>query len=237
MIQIDNLIKRVGDKVILRGISLKITKGETVGILGSNGAGKSTLLKVIATLLKPTSGEVVIDGYDLKKEPLKIKAKLGYLPHASLLYDHFTPYENLKFFSKIYNLENSDERIHKLINDVGLKLFTHEPVRSFSRGMVQRIAIARSIIHDPEIILLDEPHTGLDQQAIGILNNVVNKMKERDVTTLMVTHDFPQAAKVCDRIIIVKNGRIADDFYLDGHDIEMLQKRYHAVVGGDQNAN
>jgi heme exporter protein A len=236
MIKIENLIKRVGDKVILKGVSLDIKKGETVGILGPNGAGKSTLLKVIATLLKPTTGEVIIDGFNLKKEPLKIKGKLGYLPHASLLYDHFTPYENLKFFAKIYNLDNMDKRINELIDDVGLKLFTHEPVRSFSRGMVQRIAIARSIIHDPEILLLDEPHTGLDQQAIGILNNVVKKLKERSVTTLMVTHDFLQAAKVCDRIIIVKNGRIADDFLLEGQDINLLQERYHTIIEGDKNA-
>ncbi|MDF2606535.1 MAG: heme exporter protein CcmA [Bacillales bacterium] len=236
MIKIDNLIKRVGDKVILKGVSLNITKGETVGILGPNGAGKSTLLKVIATLLKPTSGEVTIDGLDLKKDPIKIKSKLGYLPHASLLYDHFTPYENLKFFSKVYYLDNVEERIHKLIDDVGLRLFTHEPVKSFSRGMVQRIAIARSILHDPEILLLDEPHTGLDQQAIGILNNVVAKLQERDVTTLIVTHDFLQAAKVCDRIVIVRNGRIADDFLLDGQDINLLQKRYQSVVEGDSNA-
>lgn len=238
MIKINGLVKRIGDKTILRGIQLNIEKGQTVGILGSNGAGKSTLLKVLATIMKPTSGTVTIDGHDMKKEAIKVKQKLGYLPHASMIYDHLSPYENLKFFGSLYHVADLESRIPKLIDQVGLKLFTHEPVRSFSRGMIQRIAIARAIIHQPHILLLDEPHTGLDQSAIQILNQVIEEMKRDQVTTLMVTHDFLQAAKVCDRFIIIKGGKIADDFSIAEGDVSTLYARYKTIVeGGESNAH
>jgi heme exporter protein A len=226
MIETKQLIKRVGDKVILRGVNMSIEQGQTVAILGPNGAGKSTILKVLATLIKPTSGEVVIYNKELKKHSLEIKSLIGYLPHASLLYDHFTPYENLVLFGKLYGVKNVENRAKELIDKVGLSFFLHEPVKSFSRGMIQRVAIARAIIHEPRILLLDEPHTGLDQQAIAILNKVILEMKAQGTTTVMVTHDFKQAAEICDRIIIVKNGKIVDDFMLNDHDLDYVFDKY-----------
>ena len=238
MIEVKGLVKRIGDQTILRGIQLNIEKGQTVGILGSNGAGKSTLLKVLATIMKPTSGTVTIAGNDVKKQALQVKQMLGYLPHASMVYDHFSPYENLKFFGALYHVPNLEKKIPELIDKVGLKLFTHEPIRSFSRGMTQRIAIARAIIHEPQLLLLDEPHTGLDQSAIQILNQVLEEMKENQVTTLMVTHDFLQAAKVCDRFIIIKGGKVADDFSMAEGDVSTLYARYKMIVeGGKTNAH
>lgn len=238
MIEVKGLVKRIGEKTILRGVQLHVEKGQTVGILGSNGAGKSTLLKVIATIMKPTNGIITIDGKDIKKDAIKVKQMLGYLPHTSMVYDHFSPYENLKFFGSLYQVPNLEERVHELIDKVGLKLFTNEPVQSFSRGMAQRIAIARAIIHRPQLLLLDEPHTGLDQNAIGILNQVVEEMKGDQVTTLMVTHDFLQAAKICDRFIIIKGGKVADDFLLANGDVQTLYERYQNVVEGRMtNAN
>lgn len=232
MIEVNGLVKRIGDKTILRGIQLHVKKGQTVGILGSNGAGKSTLLKVLATIMKPTNGMVRIDGKDMKKDAMKVKQMLGYLPHASMVYDHFSPYENLKFFGSLYHVPHLETRIHEIIDKVGLKMFTHEPVRAFSRGMAQRIAIARAIIHRPQILLLDEPHTGLDQNAIAILNQVIGEMRDDQVTTLMVTHDFLQAAKVCDRFIMIKGGKVADDFMFTDGDVQTLYERYQAVVEG-----
>jgi heme exporter protein A len=226
MIQTKQLIKRVGDKVILRGVNLTIEQGQTVAILGPNGAGKSTILKVLATLIKPTSGEVLIDNKDLKKHLVEIKSLIGYLPHASLLYDHFTPLENLVLFGKLYGVKDVEQRAKELVEKVGLSFFLHEPVKSFSRGMIQRIAIARAIVHNPRILLLDEPHTGLDQQAIAILNKVILEMKAQGTTTVMVTHDFKQAAEICDRIIIVKNGKIVDDFMLEENNLEYVFDKY-----------
>ncbi|MFJ5757964.1 ABC transporter ATP-binding protein [Neobacillus sp. NPDC093182] len=232
MIEIKKLTKQADNKLILRGIDLSITQGETVAILGPNGAGKSTLLKVLATLIKPTSGLVKINGLDLKKDHIEVKKMFGYLPHSSLLYDHYTPLENLVFFGNLYGVKDVENRARKLVNEVGLSFFINEPVKNFSRGMIQRIAIARAIIHEPKIMLLDEPHTGLDQGAITILNNVVLSMKEKGCTTLIVTHDFKQAAAICDRIIIVKNGKIADDFKINNKSLSLVSEKYQVLVEG-----
>ncbi|WP_419956172.1 ABC transporter ATP-binding protein [Neobacillus niacini] len=232
MIEIKKLTKQADNKLILRGIDLSITQGETVAILGPNGAGKSTLLKVLATLIKPTSGLVKINGLDLKKDHIEVKKLFGYLPHSSLLYDHYTPLENLVFFGDLYGVKDVEKRARNLVNEVGLSFFINEPVKNFSRGMIQRIAIARAIIHEPKIMLLDEPHTGLDQGAISILNNVILSMKEKGCTTLMVTHDFKQAAAICDRIIIVKNGKIADDFKINNKSLNLVSEKYQVLVEG-----
>lgn len=232
MIEIKKLTKQADNKLILRGIDLSITQGETVAILGPNGAGKSTLLKVLATLIKPASGLVKINGLDLQKDHIEVKKMFGYLPHSSLLYDHYTPLENLVFFGSLYGVKDVENRARKLVNEVGLSFFINEPVKNFSRGMIQRIAIARAIIHEPKIMLLDEPHTGLDQGAITILNNVVLSMKEKGCTTLMVTHDFKQAAAICDRIIIVKNGKIADDFKINNKSLSLVSEKYQVLVEG-----
>jgi heme exporter protein A len=232
MIEIKKLTKQADNKLILRGVDLSIKKGETVAILGPNGAGKSTLLKMLATLIKPTSGLIKVNDMDLKKNHIQIKKILGYLPHSSLLYDHYTPLENIVFFGNIYGVKNVEQRATELIKEVGLSFFLNEPVKNFSRGMIQRIAIARAIVHEPEILLLDEPHTGLDQGAIGILNNVILSMKAKGTTTLMVTHDFKQAAEICDRIIIIKNGKIIDDFRIENQDLGFVSEKYELLVEG-----
>jgi heme exporter protein A len=232
MIEIKKLTKQADNKLILRGIDLSIHKGETVAILGPNGAGKSTLLKVLAGLIKPTSGFVQINGLDLKKNQLEIKKILGYLPHSSLLYDHYSPLENLIFYGNLYGVKNTEKKAIELVKEVGLSFFLNEPVKNFSRGMIQRIAIARAIVHEPEVLLLDEPHTGLDQGAIAILNNVILSMKMKGTTTLMVTHDFKQAAEICDRIIIVKNGKIVDDFKISDNKLDILSEKYEHQVEG-----
>lgn len=230
MIETKALVKTIGDKMILRGINLSIKKGETVAILGPNGAGKSTVLKILGGLIKLTSGEVKINGLDLKKDSYDSKRKIGFLAHNSFLYDHLTPLENLKFFGKLYGVVNIEERAKKLIDEVGLSVFTHDLVQSFSRGMIQRVAIARAIIHEPEILLFDEPHTGLDQQAIKILNDVIIRMKQEGSTILMVTHDFGQAIETCDRFIIIKNGKVVGDLENIDKNLDAITQKYMEQV-------
>ena len=232
MIEINKLTKQADNKLILRGVDLSIKQGETVAILGPNGAGKSTLLKVLATLIKPTSGDIKINGLDVKKDHIEVKKLFGYLPHSSLLYDHYTPLENLVFFGELYGVKDVENKARELVKEVDLSFFINEPVKNFSRGMIQRIAIARAIIHEPKIMLLDEPHTGLDQGAISILNNVVLSMKDKGCTTLMVTHDFKQAAEICDRIIIIKNGKIANDFKINNESLGLITEKYQVLVEG-----
>ncbi len=230
MIETKGLIKTIGDKMILRGINLSIKKGESVAILGPNGAGKSTILKIIAGLIKATSGEVFIDGKSLKKDSYEIKQKIGFLAHNSFLYDHLTPLENLKFFGKLYGVKDVEAKAKQLVDEVGLSFFLHDPVRSFSRGMLQRIAIARAIIHDPEILLFDEPHTGLDQQAIKLLNEVILKMKANGSTVIIVTHDFQQAVQTCERVIIFRNGKLVEDINNVSNNLELVTAKYAEQV-------
>jgi heme exporter protein A len=233
LIKIQKLVKKMGNKMILRNLDLEVKNGETIAVLGPNGAGKSTLLKVIATLYKPTSGKVMIHGIDLNENLNKIREKTGYLPHASLLYEHFSPLENLEFFGKLYGVKDLEKRSKELIKQVGLAFFMNEPVKGFSRGMIQRVAIARAIIHNPLLLLLDEPHTGLDQKAVGILNDVVETNKQKGMTTLMVTHDFKQAATLCDRAIIIQRGIVSDDFPIEVRTEEWLLNKYNEKVGGE----
>ncbi|MGC6588839.1 heme ABC exporter ATP-binding protein CcmA [Paenibacillus sp. Dod16] len=230
MICTQGLVKRAGDKTILQGIDLEINRGETVAILGSNGAGKSTLLKIFALLSKPTYGELKIDNMAVRDHEAHIKRMIGYLPHSSMLYDHFSPMENLIYYGSLYAVENANEKADALLEEVGLSLFRHEPVKNFSRGMQQRLAVARAIIHSPRLLLLDEPHTGLDQQAIMLLNKVIVRMKEKGVTTLMVTHDFKMAAEVCDRIIILQNSCVAEDFQLKNESQSDIEEKYSKIV-------
>ncbi|SES42115.1 heme ABC exporter ATP-binding protein CcmA [Salipaludibacillus aurantiacus] len=226
MIETKALTKTIGEKMILRGVNLKVNKGEAVAVLGTNGAGKSTWLKIVAGLLKPSSGEIFLKGQPRKKDDFEQQKVLGYLGHQSFLYDAFSPVENLKFFARLYHISSPDTRINKLIEDVGLAYFKHEPVRSFSRGMIQRLAIARAILHKPEILLLDEPHTGLDQQAVSLFNRLLLDLKAEGVTIIMVTHDFQQISTVCDRAVVLRKGRIAEDELIRGRPVSWIHSLY-----------
>ncbi|MGD8190463.1 heme ABC exporter ATP-binding protein CcmA [Brevibacillus ginsengisoli] len=226
MIQVHSITKTVGDKAILRGVTFKIERGESVAVLGSNGVGKSTLLRLLSLLTKPTSGEIELMGVNTKKSPDQLKAKIGFVSHNSMLYDHFSPMENLIFHGKLYGVSDCEAKAKRMLDEVGMRKFMHEPVRSFSRGMLQRTSIAKALLASPEILLLDEPHTGLDQQAVVTLNQVMARLKNEGTTCMMVTHDFVQAAAVCDRALIMSQGIISDDFYLEEKDQAALAQKY-----------
>lgn len=226
MIETRGITKMIGEKTILRGVNLHISEGESVAVLGTNGAGKSTWLKIVAGLLKPSTGEVLLNGSLRKKDDYSQQQKIGYLGHQSFLYEAFSPIENLHFFAKLYQMPSPDQRIHQLINDVGLSFFKNEPIRSFSRGMIQRLAIARSILHEPDVLLLDEPHTGLDQQAVMLFNQLLLQYKAEGVTIIMVTHDFQQISTVCDRAVILRKGKIAEDERIRGRPVSWIHSLY-----------
>jgi len=212
--------------MILRGVNLTVEPGESVAILGANGTGKSTWLKIAAGLLKPTSGEVLLHGRKYQKNNYDYQQQIGYLGHQSFLYDAFSPVENLTFFAKLYHMKSPEARIHHLIHYVGLSFFKHEPVRTFSRGMVQRLAIARAILHEPSVLFLDEPYTGLDQQAVQLLNQLLLELKEQGITTIMVTHDFKYLREVCDRIVVLRKGKIAEDEKIRGRPVRWIHHLY-----------
>jgi heme exporter protein A len=173
MIELRKLTKSFGSKYALRGVSLRVMPGESLVIFGPNGAGKSTLIRILSSLSRPTSGTVHIGGLDLATHADGIRRHLGVVSHAPLLYDSLTAEENLRFFAGLYGMSQPEPRIALLLAQVGLTTRRGDLVRTFSRGMVQRLAIARALLHDPEVLLLDEPDTGLDPQAAEMLHDLL----------------------------------------------------------------
>lgn len=215
MIQINGLTKNYGLNPVLRGINLHIAAGECVGLVGTNGAGKSTILRIISTLLQPTSGEVTIGGWPLKTHAHKVRRHIGLVSHQPMLYGDLSAAENLVFFCRLYQLDNREERVMQALRNVGLFARQRDAVRTFSRGMWQRLTIARATLHEPDVLLLDEPFTGLDQDASNLLDELLRKEMANGRTILMITHDLAHGLNLCQRIAILNRGKIVADFASD----------------------
>ncbi|PIE81579.1 MAG: heme ABC exporter ATP-binding protein CcmA [Chloroflexi bacterium] len=211
MIKLEGLIKRYGMNLVLRGIDLQVNAGEFVTLVGSNGAGKSTLMRVVATLLQPTSGKVEIGGWSLPRQAGRVRRHIGLVSHYSLLYGDMTAAENLAFFARLYRLDHAEERVMAALRKVGLYARQRDAVSTFSRGMVQRLTIARATLHEPDILLLDEPYTGLDQDASCLLDDLLGEQHENGRSILMITHDLTHGLSVSDRIAILNQGKIVYD--------------------------
>ena len=208
MIQIKGLVKRYGLNTALRGVDLHVRDGEFVTLVGPNGAGKSTLMRIVATLLTPTEGEVSVGGWDFPKNADKVRRHIGLVSHQTLLYHDLSAAENLVFFARLYQLDNIPGRVDNALKKVGLFARQRDPVGSFSRGMVQRLTIARATLHEPEVLLLDEPYTGLDQDASMLLDNLLAQEVEKGRTIMMITHDLVHGVQHSQRVAILNNGRI-----------------------------
>jgi len=231
MIIAQNIYKKIGNKTILNNINLHIKKGDFVVILGPNGAGKTTLIKILSLLTLPTSGELMISQTSAKRVNLEIKRKIGVISHQTFLYNNLTAYENLDFFGRLYGVNDLRNRIIEVLKEVGLEFTLNDPVKTFSRGMQQRLAIARAIIHNPDVLFLDEPYSGLDQHAIDILNKVLIKGL-KDKTVFMSTHNFEQGLNHSDRVVILNKGRIVNERKTDDMSLEDLKRIYMFHVGG-----
>lgn len=208
MIQVRKLVKRFGPKVVLRGVDFEVEQGEFVVLLGPNGAGKTTFLRILASLARPTMGEVWIAGYRIPQQAAFIRSSLGVISHQPLLYGDLTAEENLIFYGRLYDLHTLNQRVDQVLSLVGLNVQRRDLVRRFSRGMQQRLAIARAILHDPELLLLDEPHTGLDQEAASMLDVVLKEVAAKGRTVVMTTHDLARAADLGTRVDILSKGLI-----------------------------
>lgn len=213
LIDIQGLIKAYDLFPVLRQLTLQIRRGEFVALLGPNGSGKSTLLRMLCGLSRPTAGLIRIGGWELPREVAAVRAQIGLVSHKSLLYDNLSAHENLRFFAQLYNLPNAqiETRIRTLMTQVGLHKRTHDLVRTFSRGMLQRLSIARALLHNPDILLLDEPYTGLDQDASAVLDSLLQAAHAEGRTILMTTHDLNRAATLPTRIVILSRGMIGYD--------------------------
>jgi len=213
LIDIQNLVKAYDLLPVLRQLTLQINRGEFVALLGPNGSGKSTLLRMLCGLSRPTAGIIRIGGWELPHEAAAVRAQIGLVSHKSLLYDNLSAHENLRFFARLYNLPDNqiEARIRTLMTQVGLHKRTYDLVRTFSRGMLQRLSIARALLHNPDILLLDEPYTGLDQDASAILDDLLKAAHADGRTILMTTHDLNRAATLPTRIVILSRGVIGYD--------------------------
>ena len=205
MIKVRGLIKNYGLNAALRGVDLHVKPGEFVALVGPNGAGKSTLLRVVATLLRPTEGEVSVGGWMFPQNAARVRSHLGLVSHQPLLYRDLTAAENLAFFARLYQLDQVEQRVEEALKKVGLYARQRDAVGGFSRGMVQRLTIARATLHEPDVLLLDEPYTGLDQDASQLLDSLLQRESENGRTILLITHDLGHGLELCDRMAILQS--------------------------------
>jgi heme exporter protein A len=209
MITVKKLVKRFGLKPVLRGVDFEVQPGEFVALLGPNGAGKTTFLRILASLSRPSLGEVSIAGYRLPNEAAQVRARLGVVSHLPLLYGDLTAEENLRFYGRMYGLTDLEQRIAEVLEMVGLEARRRDLVRTFSRGMQQRLAIGRAVLHDPDVVLFDEPYTGLDQDASSMLDEVLKTVAAKGRTVVMTSHDLARAEDLATRFDILSRGVIS----------------------------
>jgi heme exporter protein A len=209
MIEVRQLVKRFGLKTILRGLDFDVQPGEFVALLGPNGSGKTTFLRILASLSHPSLGEVHIAGFRLPQQAASVRARLGVVSHLPLLYGDLTAEENLRFYGRMYGVLHLNERITKMLEMVGLELRRRDLVRTFSRGMQQRLAIGRAVLHDPDVLLFDEPYTGLDQDASAMLDDILRSVAIQGRTVVMTSHDLGRAGDLATRFDILSHGVIA----------------------------
>ncbi len=195
-------------------------------IFGPNGAGKTTLIKVLATIMNPSSGRVLVDGLSLTSNAEEVRHKIGVVSHQTFLYSNLTAYENLKFYSRMYDVPHPEKRIRELVSLLGMTSRLYDRVGTFSRGMQQRISIARALLHKPTVMLLDEPETGLDQQATSLLWEALKAEGEGKRTIILISHSLERGFEVCDQVAILVRGKIVFRQPRQGLDLAGLKEAY-----------
>jgi heme exporter protein A len=236
MIEIRSLVKAFGLQAALRGVNLDLKEGEFVTVLGPNGAGKTTLLRILATLTKPTAGIVRIGGYDVTKAGPQVRRMIGLVSHQTMLYPHLSAEDNLRFFCRLYDVADVqgqgdvEQRMSEVLELVGLAARRKDLVRTFSRGMQQRLTIARAILHRPRVMFFDEPYTGLDQQAASVLSEVLTSVAAAGRTVLLTTHDLERGLAACDSVVILNRGKVALQAERTQIDPSSFAELYHSVT-------
>jgi len=213
MIELKQLTKIYGDRTAVDHVSFTVPSGQICGYLGPNGAGKTTTVKMLNGMIPFTSGSASISGFDVQKEPLEVKQRIGYVPESGALYQSLTPLEYLQFVGRLYHMNESDlvSRIHDFAAFFKLESHLHESMQSFSKGMKQKVVILSSVLHNPEVILLDEPLNGLDANAALLLKMLLRHLAEQGKTVFYCSHILEVVENLCDRVVIVSEGRIIAD--------------------------
>ena len=231
-IRASQLTKDFGHRSIVKSTTLSVRPGEVVTIFGPNGAGKTTLIKILATLLRPTSGELEIEGTDAIADAAHVRSALGVVIHEHLAYPTFSPYENLKFFGQMYGVEQFEQRATTLLAEVGLQRFIHEPLHIFSRGMTQRFMIARALLHYPSVLLLDEPFSGLDASAKQFVLERITQESQKGKGIVVTTHNTELGYLVGTRFLFMINGELEDIAQKDEITAETLLLTYEERLIG-----
>jgi len=222
-IEARGLTKSFGDCYALRGIDLRVSRGEHLVIFGPNGAGKTTLLKILSTLAKPSAGSVWLDGIDIRDKPAQIRRWISLVSHQTFLYDDLTIYENLKFYGKMYGVPDLEQRIREVISWVKLESRLHDRAGTLSRGLQQRASIARSVLHNPSILFLDEPEVGLDPRASTMIRDVLGSINAGSRTVVMTTHNLERGLELGDSVIILDRGKIV--YKAPKHEVDTVNFR------------
>jgi len=209
VIEVRKLVKRFGGKTVLRGLDFDVQPGEFVALLGPNGSGKTTFLRILSSLSHASMGDVRVAGYSLPHQAAAVRARLGIVSHLPLLYGDLSAEENLQFYGRMYSVSRLGTRISEVLEMTGLEARRHDLVRTFSRGMQQRLAIGRAVLHDPEVMLFDEPYTGLDQDASLMLDELLRTVAAQGRTVVMTSHDLVRAEELATRFDILSRGNIA----------------------------
>lgn len=223
VIQARGLTKKYKDIIALDDITLEVSKGEIFGFLGHNGAGKTTTVSILTTLLPPTSGSATVCGFDVVKNSMEVKKKIGYLPENVKFYDNLTAYDNLAYLANISGIHSPKEKITEILEFLEFIGIEHKKLGEFSKGMRQRIGIAQAILHDPTVLFLDEPTSGLDPMGIKQLRETILKLNtEKQMTIFMNTHLLSEVAKTCTTIGVLNHGKL---IYKDS--LEHTLKKFH----------
>ena len=209
-IKVENVTKEYGAQKALNSVSFEIKPGEIVGFLGPNGAGKSTMMKIITCYLPQTVGKVTVCGFDVSKDPMKVKERIGYLPEHNPQYLEMYVKEYLLFVAKLHGVKKAKERVKEMVELVGLSVEQNKKIEALSKGYRQRVGLAQALLHDPDVLILDEPTSGLDPNQIVEIRNVI-KQVGKEKTVMMSTHIMQEVEAICDRVIIIKAGNIVAD--------------------------
>ena len=215
---------------VLRGVTLSVERGSVLTVFGPNGAGKTTFLKILAGLLRPAAGEVRIEGVRLEEDPVAFRRQIGVISHHPYLYPQLTGRENLEFYARLYGLRQPRADARDTLERMGLSSAMDRQVSTYSRGMLQRLAVGRALLHGPRVLLLDEPFTGLDQEAREHLTTLLRALRSRDRAVLMTTHDLDGGLDLADRVAVLSGGRLVVDLPAAGLDPAAFPALYNDAV-------
>lgn len=226
IIEVAGLSKVYGLRPALHAVSFNVARGEFVALLGANGSGKSTLLRLLSGLSRASAGTIRIGGWEMPGEAMALRAQIGLVAHEALLYENLTARENLAFFGRLYGIEASEcrRRSEALLHQVDLTSRADALLRTFSRGMKQRLSIARALLHEPAVLLMDEPYTGLDQTAGETLDDILRSAREAGRTIILSTHQLERLSAEADRAVILSRGRVRHDGAINARDIAEIYR-------------